>query len=45
LPQPQAPLSQLEPGTGNLSIETLWALCVALDTPFSRLLDPPRAPR
>jgi len=37
-------LSQLESGTGNPSIETLWALCVALDTPFSRLLDPPRAP-
>jgi transcriptional regulator with XRE-family HTH domain len=35
-------LSQLESGTGNPSIETLWALCVALDTPFSRLLDPPR---
>jgi transcriptional regulator with XRE-family HTH domain len=37
-------LSQLESGTGNPSLETLWALCVALDTPFSRLLDPPRAP-
>ena len=35
-------LSQLESGTGNPSIETLWALCVALDAPFSRLLDPPR---
>ncbi|WP_167473152.1 helix-turn-helix domain-containing protein [Nocardia arthritidis] len=35
-------LSQLESGTGNPSIETLWALCVALDIPFSRLLDPPR---
>ncbi|MUN37876.1 helix-turn-helix domain-containing protein [Actinomadura sp. NEAU-AAG5] len=35
-------LSQLESGTGNPSLETLWALCVALDTPFSRLLDPPR---
>ena len=34
-------LSQLESGTGNPSIETLWALCVALDAPFSRLLDPP----
>src|SRR6185437_3764552 len=34
-------LSQLESGTGNPSIETLWALCVALDVPFSRLLDPP----
>ncbi|WP_067565690.1 helix-turn-helix domain-containing protein [Nocardia acidivorans] len=35
-------LSQLESGSGNPSIETLWALCVALDIPFSRLLDPPR---
>ncbi|MBF6357769.1 helix-turn-helix transcriptional regulator [Nocardia higoensis] len=35
-------LSQLESGNGNPSIETLWALCVALDMPFSRLLDPPR---
>jgi transcriptional regulator with XRE-family HTH domain len=36
-------LSQLEAGTGNPSVETLWAICVALDAPFSRLLDPPRA--
>lgn len=36
-------LSQLESGVGNPSLETLWALCVTLDTPFSRLLDPPRA--
>ncbi|MEV0340647.1 XRE family transcriptional regulator [Nocardia sp. NPDC050713] len=35
-------LSQLESGSGNPSLETLWALCVALDMPFSRLLDPPR---
>lgn len=35
-------LSQLETGTGNPSLETLWAICVALDAPFSRLLDPPR---
>jgi transcriptional regulator with XRE-family HTH domain len=35
-------LSQLESGTGNPSIETLWAICVALDAPFSQLLDPPR---
>ena len=35
-------LSQLESGTGNPSLETLWAISVALDTPFSRLLDPPR---
>jgi len=31
-------LSQLESGTGNPSVETLWALGV----PFSRLVDPPR---
>jgi transcriptional regulator with XRE-family HTH domain len=35
-------LSQLESGTGNPSIETLWALGVALDVPFARLVDPPR---
>ena len=35
-------LSQLESGTGNPSLETLWAICVALDVPFSRLVDPPR---
>ena len=35
-------LSQLESGTGNPSLETLWALSVALDVPFSRLVDQPR---
>lgn len=35
-------LSQLENGTGNPSVETLWALAVALQIPFSRLVDPPR---
>ncbi|SFQ51875.1 Helix-turn-helix [Amycolatopsis arida] len=35
-------LSQLEAGVGNPSVETLWALGVALDVPFSRLVDPPR---
>lgn len=35
-------LSQLESGTGNPSVETLWALAAALGAPFSRLLDPPR---
>ncbi|HYJ70404.1 MAG TPA: XRE family transcriptional regulator [Nocardioidaceae bacterium] len=35
-------LSQLESGAGNPSIETLWALGVALDVPFARLVDPPR---
>lgn len=35
-------LSQLESGLGNPSVETLWALGVALDVPFSRLVDPPR---
>lgn len=35
-------LSQLESGTGNPSVETLWALGVALGVPFSRLVEPPR---
>ncbi|HEX2313157.1 MAG TPA: XRE family transcriptional regulator [Thermomonospora sp.] len=35
-------LSQLEAGNGNPSVETLWALGVALGVPFSRLVDPPR---
>lgn len=33
-------LSQLESGTGNPSIETLWALGVALGVQFSQLVDP-----
>jgi transcriptional regulator with XRE-family HTH domain len=35
-------LSQLESGTGNPSVETMWALAVTLGVPFSRLVDPPR---
>ncbi len=35
-------LSQLESGTGNPSLETLWALALALGVPLSRLVDPPR---
>ncbi|MFB9375391.1 helix-turn-helix domain-containing protein [Kineococcus gynurae] len=35
-------LSQLESASGNPSIETLWALAIALGVPFSHLLDPPR---
>ena len=35
-------LSQLEAGTGNPSVETLWALGVALDVPFSRLVESPQ---
>lgn len=35
-------LSQLESGTGNPSVETLWALSVTLNVPFARLVDPPR---
>lgn len=35
-------LSQLEAGTGNPSVETLWALSVALDVPFARLVEPPQ---
>jgi transcriptional regulator with XRE-family HTH domain len=34
-------LSQLESGSGNPSVETLWALGVALEVPFSKLVDPP----
>ncbi|MBJ8337914.1 helix-turn-helix transcriptional regulator [Antrihabitans sp. YC3-6] len=34
-------LSQLESGTGNPSVETLWALSVTLDVPFARLVEPP----
>jgi len=33
-------LSQLENGIGNPSVETLWSLGVALDVPFSRLVEP-----
>lgn len=33
-------LSQLESGSGNPSLETLWSLSTALDIPFSRLVDP-----
>ena len=35
-------LSQLESGVGNPSVETLWALGVALGVPFSRLVHQPR---
>src|SRR3954447_386063 len=35
-------LSQLESGTGNPSVETLWALCVALEIQFGQLVDPPK---
>jgi transcriptional regulator with XRE-family HTH domain len=34
-------LSQLESGSGNPSVETLWALAVALGVPFARLVDQP----
>jgi transcriptional regulator with XRE-family HTH domain len=33
-------LSQLEAASGNPSVETLWALGVALGVPFSRLVQP-----
>ncbi|MFI6877617.1 helix-turn-helix domain-containing protein [Streptomyces sp. NPDC050400] len=35
-------LSQLESANGKPTLETLWALAVALDVPPSLLLDPPR---
>jgi len=34
-------LSQLETGSGNPSVETVWALGVALGVPFSRLVEQP----
>ncbi len=34
-------LSQLETAGGNPSVETLWALGVALGVPFSALVEPP----
>lgn len=37
-------LSQLEAGQGNPSVETLWAIAVALGVPFSRLVASPRNP-
>ena len=37
-------LSQLDAGTGNPSVETLWALGVALGVPFSRLVEPDAPP-
>jgi len=37
-------LSQLESGSGNPGVETLWALSMALGVPFSRLVEP-EAPR
>ncbi|WP_342355246.1 helix-turn-helix transcriptional regulator [Ruania zhangjianzhongii] len=37
-------LSQLESGTGNPSLETMWALAVALGIPFSQLIEPPASP-
>lgn len=35
-------LSQLESGSGNPSVETLWTLCLALDIQVAQLLDPPK---
>ncbi|EAQ64669.1 hypothetical protein MED121_23009 [Marinomonas sp. MED121] len=32
-------LSQLESGIGNPSLETLWALSIALQVPFSKLIE------
>ncbi|ANF58515.1 helix-turn-helix domain-containing protein [Halotalea alkalilenta] len=36
-------LSQLEAGVGNPSLETLWALAVALDVQVTRLIAQPRS--
>ncbi|EHR60757.1 helix-turn-helix domain-containing protein [Saccharomonospora cyanea] len=35
-------LSQLESGTGNPSVETIWALSTALDISFTQLVEPVR---
>ncbi|MBP6344628.1 helix-turn-helix domain-containing protein [Neisseriaceae bacterium CLB008] len=35
-------LSQLEAGSGNPSLETLWALALALNVPVSQLIAPPQ---
>ncbi len=37
----KATVSQLESGAGNPSVETLWALGVALGVPFATLVDQP----
>lgn len=37
-------LSQLEAGTGNPSVETLWAIAVVVEVPFSALVEPQAAP-
>ncbi|MCK2029049.1 helix-turn-helix domain-containing protein [Microbacterium galbinum] len=39
----KATVSQLESGAGNPSVETLWALGVALDVPFAVFVDPPQS--
>lgn len=36
----KAGLSQLESGSGNPSVETLWAIASALDVTFAELVDP-----
>ncbi|MGV9214904.1 helix-turn-helix domain-containing protein [Micromonospora sp. RB23] len=36
----ESTLSALESGTGDPSVETLWAIGVALGVPFSRLVEP-----
>lgn len=35
-------LSQLESGSGNPSVETLWALALTLDVPFAQIVEPTR---
>lgn len=37
-------LSQLEAGTGNPSVETLWAIALVVGVPFATLVEPPSAP-
>lgn len=37
-------LSQLEAGTGNPNVETLWAIALVLEVPFATLVEPAAAP-
>lgn len=37
-------LSQLESGQGSPSVETVWSIAIALEVPFSTLVEPPGEP-
>ncbi|MEZ5213981.1 MAG: helix-turn-helix transcriptional regulator [Microbacterium sp.] len=40
----KATVSQLEAGSGNPSVETLWAIATTLGVPFSVLVEEPERP-